>query len=307
MQGINFRGITITVTVIVVALCLVSLAGAEEKEENTQEDYRIEVRMDTIETTPCLRVQEKEIRFISPNGKTIKTLPYGTWQERRYITVSPNGKYLVKTEDTPAEWKKDSLGQPIKMSEAKVRFSYVDAKGKTKWNKEIEIIYPLEQADEDDAIPYFFMVSKNGDRIVFVKGLDGGFTRPDLGSNLIVFDALGREVASILNVPFIESRAYLGLAPDGKIVGAEVYPAGNLRKWGGKRHFLFLNIETGRTKIVKAEGEVNGRKWSASFSLRKDEKIYLYGGWHDKVAQSAMTSFDELPDDLSVLFQQRGE
>jgi len=110
---------------------------------------------------------------------------------------------------------------------------------------------------------------------------------------------LGRGL--LLNVDEIQ------MAPDGKIVGATVY---RFSKGENRliRHLFFLDVETGRTKVVKAEGEENGKKWSASVDLRDGKKIGLIGGWHHiKTAQSAEVSFNEIPDNLSTLFNQGGE
>ncbi|RKZ25431.1 hypothetical protein DRQ20_05185 [bacterium] len=93
------------------------------------------------------------------------------------------------------------------------------------------------------------------------------------------------------------------ISPDGKIVGAVVYPIKDGKSLG--KYLFFLDVETGRTKLVKAEGKKGERKWSASFDLRENKKIGLNGGWWDiKIAQSVETTFDELPSDLSVLFEQ---
>ncbi|MEO0293962.1 MAG: hypothetical protein ABIN61_07065 [candidate division WOR-3 bacterium] len=114
--------------------------------------------------------------------------------------------------------------------------------------------------------------------------------------DITVLDTLGKEIISYSFGSMIETGA-LQISPDGKIFGARTY-----KKDVGECLF-FLDVETGRTKVVKAVGEVKGKKWSASPSLLKDKKIHLSGGWHhiDK-AQSAITSFDEIPSDISTLF-----
>ncbi|MEN3045516.1 MAG: hypothetical protein ABDH49_00790 [Candidatus Hydrothermales bacterium] len=60
------------------------------------------------------------------------------------------------------------------------------------------------------------------------------------------------------------------ISPNGKIIGGYIS-----KEMGGKwiRHLFFLDVETGRTKVVRAEGKINGRKWSFAPDVRKDKKL----------------------------------
>ena len=296
MQSIK----NITTATVVTILCLISLIGAQEKGKENQKGYRIEADVFSLGNDRLLvKPSVKEIKFVSPEGKIIRTLPFDYMRDCGKIIISPTFTYLLKAEDTPGQLRKDSLGRMEQIKEARVEFSYINAKGEEKWKKNFQIIYTLEQTDEDDVRPYFFNFSKDGGKIVFVRN------HSDYQSDIIVLDTLGNEVALAYDSYFIEGSGYLEISPDGKIVGAETGKEVD-SKWF--KHLFFLEVETGRTKLVKAEGEVNGRKWSASFSLHENKKIHLTGGWHHiKTAQSAITSFNEIPEDLSSLFKQGGE
>lgn len=276
-------------TIILLAMGF-AYAGGEEPESlgvKQEAGYRIEVETTlTPGEMPRIKTEEKEIKFVSPKGKIVKTLPYDKRKDWWRIVIAPTFKYLIKNEDTPAEWGKDSLGEPIKIREAKVKFSYINAKAEKKWSKEFEIIYTMEQAQfhESDVVPYFFMISENGEKIVFVKNYEYS---SELGyqSDIVVYDTLGNEVASVVNIPGIEDSGDLQISPDGKIVGADV--------WSCK--LFFLDVETGRTKVVKAMGE----GWRVSGFPLNDGKIELTLHEYPK---SIVLTFDEIPDDLSPFF-----
>ena len=72
---------------------------------------------------------------------------------------------------------------------------------------------------------------------------------------------------------------------------------------GCRRHLFFLDVETGKTKIMKAEGKINDRKWSVSFGLESNKTIKFFGGWNNiRIAQSAVSHIDNLPVDIHLLF-----
>jgi hypothetical protein len=84
------------------------------------------------------------------------------------------------------------------------------------------------------------------------------------------------------------------ISPDGKIFGATTF------REKGERVLFFLDVETGRTKIVKAEG----KGWRISGFPLNDKKIELV--LHEYPKKWVLT-FDELPEDLSNLLQEGGE
>lgn len=313
------------VKVCVGVVVLISSIYAENMGKK-QEGYRIEVVVDTVQKKPYVRTQPKEIRFLlgdkiinkfsiegclaweALGGEfIISPLPNSPvkWTE---IIISPTFGYLIKCEDQPNVWKKDEIGTWRKISEARLRISYINARGEVKWSKDMEISYGMNESDEDEPIPYFVRISKDGSKIVLVRNYKYSY---EFGyqSDIIVYDTLGNEVISVLKTYGIESRNQVKISPDGKLIGAEVWhPEG--------RHLLFIDVETGRIKIVKAEGE----NWKAWYSL--STQIWTPQGYtnlpsrHIKIwwkvnnnmnSKGTIISFDELPEDLSVLFKQGDE
>jgi len=289
---------------ILATMVFLKVASAQETDKKSSPDYRIEVIIDTLQKTPYVQTVEREIRFVSPDGKILKTLPYKDWRDRIGIFISPYLKCLIKAKDTPAEWGKDSLGQRKRIKEARVEFSYINAKGEQKWKKNFEIIFTLEEADESSGKPYFFVFSRDGSRIVFVRNHIGS------PSDIIVFDTLGKEVVSVYKACGIGQGSSIEISPDGKIVGAETGKEVDNKLL---KHLFFLEVETGRTKIGKAEGE----GWRVDFVLSssptppKSGKIRLnwqptgknYVGKPGGGVITKEVTFDELPDDFSVLFK----
>ena len=280
--------------------------------QGPNKEYRIEVIIDTLQKTPYVRTDRREIRFVSPDGKILKTLPYKDWQDRLGIFISPYFKCLIKAKDTPAEWIKDSLGQRERIKEARVEFTYINARGEEKWKKDFEIIYTLEETDEDDVRPYFFVFSRDGGRIVFVKN-DTFISEWKYPSDIFVYDTLGNEITSVYKTYGIENSNSIEISPDGKIIGAEVFPPPESLYQRATKHLLFLDVETGRTKLVKAEGEGWGGRFvlSSSPTPPKNGKIRL--NWYPTGknyvrkpgggVKTKEVTFDELPNDLSVLFK----
>lgn len=326
MKGIGFRKITITV--IVAMLCLVSLAGAQGTEHKAQEGYRIEVVVDTIQKTPYVETQAKEIKLISPEKEVMRKITVewlyprlsdemiGWTTEKEYIIISPTSKYLIKAEDTPAVMNQDSLGIWGRLEEPRVKFTYMNAKGEEKWSKEFEIIYTLEETDDDDDRPYFFKIARDGSRIVFVKNYE--YSR-ELGyqSDIFVYDTLGSKIVSVVKINGIEHDGHMQISPDGKIIGANIEFPTEDSKYRSIKHLFFLDVETGRTKVVRAEGQ----KWAAGFGLSgfadsdlpPIKKVSIgwavYDGpgppWHRRklIKQGhKFLTFDQIPDDISTLF-----
>jgi len=272
---------------------------AQNMGKKPDEGYRIEVVVDTIQKTPLVKTKQSLV-FLSPESKVIRkiSLDYSLDRlEYRRAIISTNGKYVLYTEILPKkelrEHPKDEYimwtGEGLS-GWAPYRLTFFNKEGKILWRKIYEVQFVEYAYDVDEAI------SGNGERVLFYYSEEERDSSFMVKGHVIVLDTLGKEIVHIVHEGGL---SFLQISPDGKIVGAETH-----KELDGKylKHLFFLDVETGRTKIVKAEGEIDGKRWRASFSLRKDKKIYLYGGWHHKKAQSAMTAYDELPDDLSTLF-----
>jgi hypothetical protein len=269
-----------------------TLTQMQDKDEN---GYRIEVAEEKLRGGE----NEEELRFISPEGNVVKAIPYVNWQDRARITVSPDSRYLIQSAVL-------SSGSEEKNPE--VEISFVDAKGEDRWSKSFEVEYMLSQTHEGDQMPYFFRVSKDGSAIAFIRSHDT--YKKDWWSDIIVFDTLGNEIASVSHVPpqMEGSPSDFEISPDGKIIGAVVFPQSENESNIG-RHFFFLDVETGETKLVKAEGE----GWEVWFSLltqfETEEGVKSLPSKHVKIwwkikgkRGKTIISFDEIPLDISTLF-----
>lgn len=303
------------IKIMVVGLFAVGFLYAENmgKEEK---GYRIEVIIDTIQKEPYVKAKRKEVRFISPEGNVIRRISLSSsvkkegeywYSEGRDVedTLSDKGLVLI------TEYKIKTSYDPRKLEEYYVEkgeywdmeAEVIDAKGKTKFRKMFRT-YP-----GDDPTAYYWrgIFSKEGNAVLF-------FYRDEEGKfNIEVYDMNGKMLASAKYDEYLHN---LQISPDGKIIGAET-----IKKVNGKwyRHLFFLDVETGRTKMVKAEGRFGETNWWRAgadldhYSLKSGEiriGVFLL----DKPSGITKTlksvhvnlTFEELPDDLSILFKQGG-
>lgn len=240
--------------------------------------------------------ESRVIRFISPAGRTVKTLtrPYGSGDRYNYY-ISPTTGFLIRTEDIAG---KEYYGK------ADVRLSLIDAKARTAWKKTFDVDYVHK--GEDDPTPFYIVISEDGSRIAFAR-VRGYHAHLDSAcSEIIVFNRNGNEAARVQKIPQILDGFHVSIAPDGKLVAAELQ--------GGK--LFFLDVETAKYKICTRSGIKNGKKWRASYDFtvqignRKainktvwistrvirdlqnpNEIIPNWGGF---------ISFDEIPEDIST-------
>jgi len=263
-------------------------------EVNAEKGYKIQVSGEGAQG------DEKEINFISPDGNMIKSIPYATWEDRARITISPDNHYLIES---------SVLSSGLKGKNPRIEISFVNAKAEKKWSKSFEIEYMLSQTDEDDQMPYFFKVSRDGSTIAFIRSRNT--YEKDWWSDIVVFDTLGNKITSVSHVPpqMEGSSSDFEISPDGKIIGAIVFPQSEDRAKRG-RHFFFLDVESGRTKVVKAEG----KGWAVDFALPYEMgtplgKIYIgWGIYEDPENKKWLKggykylTFNEIPSDISNLF-----
>ncbi len=265
-----------------------------------------EVKKSTIAHHAKIKyVEGKGFQFISNEKKVTKTLPYKTWKEKRHITISPNSKYLIKKDDVTKQIKSD--GKNIKIA----KISYVNASGKTMWKKEFNVKAFLD--DLTDLMPYSIRISENGERILFVRTDKAYYDSSGFNVDLFVLDKYGTQISSAANIPFPqEGPTDFEISRDGSIVAAILcIPDKN---WDGcRRHLFFLDVETGKAKIVKAEGE----GWSAGFDVTRrigiktssQGRVYTEIGETKNRGQKNWRSWgdflriDEIPKDLSTLFK----
>jgi hypothetical protein len=278
-----------------------STATAESTTVEAVKGYRIAVDSVKKEEGKWMIRQPKEIRFVSPAGKTIRTIPYETGEQQLKFRISPASNYVANLEV------KDLKEVEIKVIQkqmklravdlSKLDFTYIDRTGKEKWVKE----FIVEGVGSETFPSYGIEFSKDGGSIVIYKNHELGYDSSRC--DITVLDTLGREIISYSFDNMIETGA-LQISPDGKIIGAPTY------KKGLGECLFFLDVKSGKTKIVKAKGDLNGKKWSAYFILSEFTdpnlpprgKVWLSVAVNPKNKWFGYLTFDEIPSDLSTLF-----
>lgn len=114
--------------------------------------------------------------------------------------------------------------------------------------------------------------------------------------NLVVLDETGKEVSK---AAYSQMFSGIEISPDGKMVGAEVYLQDGDTSL---KHLFFLDVDTERTKTVRAEGA----DWMGGFVLSSGGplipgKILLWTEENNnpKTYQRIYYEFSALPDTLS--------
>lgn len=294
--------------------------GQEVKEKTKR--YQIEIVNPVFHKGSNILLKEGEIRFILiSENKIIKRISFATGGEEgsgnkigvypkdyyrsdwQVIYLPLNKKYLIYVQEIT---RKERKGRPA------VRFSYINMKGEKKWSKEYEAIYVFkENLGKEGEFSYYFAISKDGNRILFVRALEKERETPypEYPAEVLVLDTLGNEIAKSKIPPYFEGD--IQISPDGKIVGATIEQLIKDDKLLG-RHLFFLDVETGRTKIVKAEGE----RWLVGYAFHPymgtpPGKISIGIGIYEDVKKmkwikgiQKYLSFDEIPEDLSILFKE---
>lgn len=290
----------------IIILVVIGLMGglyAQDIVNKPNEDYRIEVVNE--EDSTCAT---KEIRFVSPDGDIVKVMPVkkveylkspqkGKEIVKWYkVLVSKNCKYVLSIESSRLVYASNRQGVDHNFT---LRFSYLNAKGSVLWGKQFTV-WSKGLGWE----PYGYRVSNNGAAILFFSTKELEYN--DFETQIYVFDILGNEVANLTyNTKIDDSQ----ISPDGKLVGAKVF-----KDKEGKRgtYLFFLDVDTGRTKIVKAKGE----GWGVSIILSKGGPLVpgkilfiLRKGSipSEYTYENVYLSFDEIPDNLSVLFGKGAE
>jgi len=260
-----------------------STAKEEEPEaKKEKKDYRIEIIKNK-------RGQEQDVRFIAPNGEIIKTISFLD------IIVSKKGNYAIHRS-------KDEL--KIGKYDRKERI-LLDAKGNERWRKEWTMPY---QDPEDGFTGWFEGISDNGERIYITYPEIKDKSKPVWveGNGIYwmeVYDTVGKLLVKTNQDHLL---SHIEISPDGKIVGAKT---GVVIDDKYVEYLFFLDIDTGRTKIIKA----TGHGWNISYVLSSSPKPPLSGKirlyWRVYQDNSILKSrgqkklsFDELSEDISGLF-----
>ena len=248
---------------------------SEKVADKAKKDYRIEVEKDQNDVP-------QKIRFVSSDRKTIKTLSADR------AMVSKNGRSLI--------WQDSTKTEPGSDYEEYER-SFMDASGKVRWKKKWKNHPRYGVNPEDGFSGWFEGIADNGERsFVTYRDTDDMYY-------LVVLNEAGKEIAKATNRELLFD---IEISPDGKLVGAKTEIVLDER---AAMHLFFLDVDTGRTKLLKAEGE----GWSAGFVLTSSPtppingKVRLY--WSsDRVGINGRKrgykdiAFSGIPGNLSDLF-----
>jgi len=269
-------------------------------EVNAEKVYKIQVSGEGEQG------DEKEINFISPEGDVLKNIRFDysvskagdLWhiESTNLEAISEDkSKVIISEESWKSRYNPDELtdypGYEGEIWDYTVKL--MSGMGEVKFTKQFKT-YP----GNDPTASYFkTLFSRQGNAVLFF------YRDSEHIFHIEVYDTEGNNLAEASNENYLSN---LQISPDGKIVGAET------EKKVGKawlRHLFFLDVETGKTKVVKAEG----KRWLAGFSLLS--RIPTPEGYRNLTSKhidfvweiegkrgSKILVFDQLPNDLSTLF-----
>lgn len=250
--------------------------GVNTSTGTTKKDYRIEVEKDNED-------HEVLVKFISPEGKTIKTI-----SPDKAITAK-SGKSLIH---------QSGYSESPDFSYAEYDRELMNAKGEVKWHKSWKN-YPEYGVDPEAGWSGWFEgIADNGERsYITYRSTEGAY-------NLVVLGENGEELA---RTSYPEIISGIEISPDGTIVGANVQVLSAGRRW---KHLLFLEVSTGKTKLLRAED----KNWGGGFILSSGEPLIpgkiIIEFWernNPKIYPWIYVEFDNLPDEIVKLVQIYGE
>ncbi|TES92757.1 MAG: hypothetical protein E3J87_04365 [Candidatus Cloacimonadota bacterium] len=244
----------------------------------------------------------KEINFLSPDGKIMKVLPvwkveYTKGKEKDMevrnfseVLVSENRRYALQVKESKLV--SERLRETVINRDITLRLSYFNAEGSVLWRKKFSVwfISPDEEG-------YGYKVSHSGKGILFFRSKRVG--NNEFRTEVYVFETRGRKVAKVTHNSLMRK---FQISPDGGIVGARVSDG----------YLFFLNVKTGRTKLVNAEGDGWGGFFILSSSHFPSESGKILIGWrplggeYSKISGGGIkmkdVTFNSLPDALSEFF-----
>jgi len=297
-----------------------SLSGATQS-KSMDKGYRIEVA-----GAPERNAQK--IRFINPDGKLIKEIPYSPdgpkWESNNLVSKEKIGemiriKYIwgklsrdkrrvvscTEIIDYPAKYEGAYWvleGRPFT-----AEITLYNIKGEELFTRSVRV---RTTGDETDYIPFEIAAANNG-RVMVCAELDS--TR-DVHW-VVVYDSTGKE---ILRKDLGYRIGSVEFSPNGDIIGAttvvpieipkekrmtpdEIMQLDSFPKMS-QAYLLFLEVDTGRMKLVKA----SGRGWRVRFVISSggpliSGKVLLRWSKRGEYGEIYLP-FDQIPEDLSQLF-----
>jgi len=248
----------------------------EKSTKLAKKDYRIEEEKDR-------NGHRTKVNLISPDGRVLKSFSPND------VTTAKSGRYLLHQSAYRAQEDNGYL------EKEKTLYSI---KGEKKWTRTYRS-YPASW-DPEVGDPSWGSegISDDGDRCYFNW-------RDEEGNYCVgVYDVAGKELAKACRPNAIYK---VEISPDGKLVGAETYLAEGDKNI---KHILFLEVGTGKTRLVKAEGE----GWQGGFLLSSGGPLlpgkillWLENNNNPNSYSRVYVGFSSLSDSLVRLFQNKGE
>lgn len=246
------------------------VAESSGTENPKKMDYRIE------------RQEERgmsRVKILSPEGKVLRNFAFND------VAIAKSGRYLLHSSTYAAH---EDKGYAERVND------FYTIKGEKKWSKTFRS-YPASW-DPEVLDPSMGQegLSDNGDRSYYNwRNEEGKYC-------IAVYDENGKELARTC----MDTGLYdIEISPDGKLVGANTY----LRiEDNSVKHLLFLDADTGRTKLVKAEGDRRVRYVLTTGGPLVQGKILIQFGGPNSRYKRIYVKFDDLPLDAFELLQKDG-
>jgi len=227
-----------------------------------------------------------KVKFVSPDGKRIKSLLFND------VIIAGSGKSLIyqASYSTHRDMGYDEYERELFNAEAKIQ-----------WRKRWKSFPGYESGyDEEQGMisGWFEGISYNGERSYVTYLSSAGIY------NLVVISETGKELARAESTELLYDIA---ISPDGRIVASKLPLGSGNHEY---QRILFLDVDSGKTKVVKVEGE----NWEGEFNVSSRDPL-LFGkillSYQEKVKPNSYkrfyVKFDDLPEDIRALVQNKGK
>ncbi|MEO0293963.1 MAG: hypothetical protein ABIN61_07070 [candidate division WOR-3 bacterium] len=127
-----------------------------------EKGYRIKIDSVKQQEGKWMMLRPKEIRFVSPSGKTVKAIPYETGEQHLKFRISPASNYVANLE--VKDLKKTEIKEIQKQMKLRagdlsnLNLTYIDRRGKERWVKE----FIVEGVGSETFPSYGIEFSKDG-------------------------------------------------------------------------------------------------------------------------------------------------
>lgn len=252
--------------------CVAMPLCAQQKESNAgkaKKEYRIDWGGDI----------SSRVKILSPNGEVLKNFAFDD------VKISKSGRYLLHRSKHAVHEDKGYI---------ETENDFYNVKGEKKWAKTFRS-YPASW-DPEVLDPSMGQegLSDNGDRSYY------NWRNEEEKYCIAIYGEAGKEFARAC----IDTGLYdIEISPDGKLVGANTYLQAEDKS---VKHLFFLDVDTGKTKLMKAEGE----GWRGQYILStggpliKGQILFELDGPNSEYKR-VYIKFSELPKDVLGLVAQK--